>query len=217
MYIRVISVIRGKKIMEHIIHLSKDKKFKKILELQQPCLLVKRKNVHIHLCNSIMSQQLSTKVADVFQKRFINLYSTKNPTAQEIAATPFDTLRSIGLSNAKANYVINVYKFFIEEKITDAKLHKMTNEELIKYLTQIKGVGQWTVEMVLMFTLGREDVFALHDLGIQQAICKLYNIDATDKKAMKEKMLLVSKKWSPYRTYACRYLWGWKDSTPSAP
>ena len=199
--------------MQHIAHLSKDKKFKKIIELQEPYVLIKRKNVHLHLCTSIMSQQLSTKVADVFHKRFLNLYDTKNPTAAQIAETPFETLRSIGLSNAKANYVLYVCKFFIDEKITDAKLHKMSNEELIKYLTQIKGVGQWTVEMVLMFTLGREDVFALDDLGIQQAICKLYKIDATDKKAMKEKMLAVSKKWSPYRTYACRYLWGWKDNT----
>jgi DNA-3-methyladenine glycosylase II len=203
--------------MEHIAHLAKDKKFKKILDLQEPFVLAKRKNVHLHLCNSIMSQQLSTKVADVFQKRFIDLYKTKSPTAAEIAATPFETLRGIGLSNAKANYVLNVCNFFIEEKITDAMLHKMSNEELIKYLTQIKGIGQWTVEMVLMFTLGREDVFALDDLGIQQAICKLYKVDATDKKAMKEKMLIISKKWSPYRTYACRYLWGWKDNAPSAP
>ncbi len=180
-------------------------------------MLAKRKNVYLHLCTSIMSQQLSTKVADVFHKRFLNLYNTKNPTAAQIAATPFETLRGIGLSNAKANYVINVCNFFIEEKITDAGLHKMSNEEVIKYLTQIKGVGQWTVEMVLMFTLGREDVFALDDLGIQQAICKLYKIDAADKKVMKEKMLSVSKKWSPYRTYACRYLWGWKDNPPATP
>ncbi len=203
--------------MPHIAHLSKDKKFKKILEFQEPFILAKRKNVHLHLCNSIMSQQLSTKVADVFHRRFLALYNGKNPTAAQIAATPFETLRGIGLSNAKANYVLNVCNFFIEEKITDAMLHKMSNEELIKYLTQIKGIGQWTVEMVLMFTLGREDVFALDDLGIQQAICKLYKIDAADKKAMKEKMLSISKKWSPYRTYACRYLWGWKDNTPKTP
>jgi len=203
--------------MQHITHLTKDKKFKKIIELQEPYVLSKRKNVYLHLCNSIMSQQLSTKVADVFQQRFINLYKTKNPTATEIAATPFETLRGIGLSNAKANYVINVCNFFINEKITDAQLYKMSNEDLIKYLTQIKGVGQWTVEMILMFTLGREDVFAVDDLGIQQAICKLYKIDATNKKAMKERMLHVSKKWSPYRTYACRYLWGWKDNTTPPP
>ena len=203
--------------MEHITHLHKDKKLKKIIELQEPYALVKRKNVYLHLCTSIMSQQLSTKVADVFHKRFLDLYKTKTPTAEQIAATPFETLRSIGLSNAKANYVLNVCNFFIAEKITDARLYKMSNEELIKYLTQIKGVGQWTVEMILMFTLGREDVFPIDDLGIQKEICKLYKIDAADKKLMKEKMLVAAKKWSPYRTYACRYLWGWKDNAPATP
>jgi len=201
--------------MPHIAHLNKDKKLQKILPSETTFTLAKKKHIHLHLCNSIMSQQLSTKVADVFQKRFLNLYGGKTPTADQIAATSFETLRAIGLSNAKANYVLNVCNFFITEKITDTHLHKMSNEELIKYLTQIKGVGQWTVEMILMFTLGREDVFAVDDLGIQQAMCKLYKIDATDKKAMKEKMLLISKKWSPYRTYACRYLWGWKDDNPN--
>ena len=200
--------------MEHITHLCKDKKLKKIIELQKPYVLTKKKNAYLHLCYSIMSQQLSTKVADVFHRRFLELYKGKEPTAQQIADTPFETLRSIGLSNAKANYVLNVCRFFMEEKITDTKLDKMSNEELITYLTRIKGVGQWTVEMILMFTLGREDVFALDDLGIQQAVCKLYKIDAEDKKAMKEKMLIISKKWSPFRTYACRYLWGWKDNVP---
>ena len=203
--------------MQHIDHLTKDKKLKKIIELQEPFVLGKRGNVHLHLCYSIMSQQLSTKVADVFHRRFLDLYAGKEPTAQQISVTAFETLRGIGLSNAKANYVLNVSNFFIDEKITDDGLHKMSNEEVIKYLTQIKGVGQWTVEMILMFTLGREDVFAVDDLGIQQAICKLYKIDAADKKAMKEKMLSVSKKWSPYRTYACRYLWGWKDNVPDTP
>ncbi len=200
--------------MEHIIHLTKDKKFKTIIELQEPYVLQQRKNVYLHLCYSIMSQQLSTKVADVFHQRFINLYGGKEPTAAQIAGTPFETLRGIGLSNAKARYVHNVSNFFIEEKITDDRLYEMSNEELIKYLTQIKGVGQWTVEMILMFTLGREDIFAVDDLGIQQAICRLYKVDPSNKKAMKEKMLGISKKWKPYRTYACRYLWGWKDNSP---
>lgn len=202
--------------MNHVLHLSRDKKLKRILELQEPFVLAKRKNIYLHLCNSIMSQQLSTRVAQVFHKRFLDLYNGKNPTAAQIAATPFETLRGIGLSNAKANYVLNVSNFFINESVTDAALYKMSNEELIEILTKIKGVGQWTVEMILMFTLGREDVFAVDDLGIQQAMCKLYKIDDSDKKAMKEKMLAVSKKWSPYRTYACRYLWGWKDNEPKS-
>lgn len=200
--------------MEHLLHLTKDKNLKKIIALQEPYVLVSRTNVYLHLCSSIMSQQLSTKVAAVIYNRFLNLYKNKKPGLQQIIDTPVESLRSIGLSNAKARYIQNVCRFFLAEKITDATLHKMSNEELIKYLSQIKGVGQWTVEMILMFTLGREDVFALDDLCIQQSITKLYQLDATDKKTLKEKMLKLSAKWSRYRTYACRYLWGWKDNEP---
>jgi len=200
--------------MEHIIHLGKDKKLKKIISMQQPYVLIKQKNIYLHLCSSIMSQQLNIKVAAVIFERFLNLYKNIKPSLRQIADTSFETLRCIGLSNAKTRYVQNVCNFFLREKITDATLHKMSNEELIKYLSQIKGVGQWTVEMILMFTLGREDVFALDDLGIQQSIAKLYGLDATDKKLLKEKMVQLSAKWSPYGTYACRYLWGWKDNVP---
>lgn len=199
------------KFMEHLALLNKDEKLRSIINLQVPCILVARKNVYLHLCSSIMSQQLNVKVAAVIYERFLNLYKNKKPSLKQIIETPFETLRSIGLSNAKAQYVQNVCNFFLTEKITDAKLQKMSNDELIKYLSQIKGVGQWTVEMILMFTLGREDVFAIDDLGIQQSVAKLYQLDATDKKALKIKMLELSANWSPYRTYACRYLWGWKD------
>jgi DNA-3-methyladenine glycosylase II len=199
--------------MPHIIHLSKDKKLAKIIALQQKYELQKRNHVHLHLCSSIMSQQLSTKVAAVIYARFLALFKKQHPSPKDIVGIPFDELRAIGLSNAKTSYVLNVCNFFIDNKITDARLHKMDNEELIGLLVQIKGVGRWTVEMILMFTLGREDVFAVDDLGIQQAMTKLYKLDATDKKGMKQKMLLLSDKWKPYRTYACRYLWGWKDGT----
>lgn len=200
--------------MEHRIHLAKDKNFKKILDQQAPYQLEKRKGVYLHLCGSIMSQQLSTKVAAVIFERFLNLYKNKKPAPQQIIETPIETLRGIGLSYAKANYIQNVCRFFLDEKITDAKLDKLSNEALIKYLSQIKGVGPWTVEMILMFTLGREDVFAVDDLGIQQSIQKLYQLENLDKKALKEKMLQISENWKPYRTYACRYLWGWKDDVP---
>jgi DNA-3-methyladenine glycosylase II len=193
--------------MAHNLHLAKDKKLKKLLDNLSEVELKKRKHIYLQLCNSIMSQQLSIKVAAVFQQRFLNLYNGKNPSPKQVLDTPIDTLRSIGLSNAKANYVHNVCSFFIAEKITDAMLHKMSNAEIIKLLTQIKGIGSWTVEMILMFSMAREDVFAVDDLAIQQTMCKLYAIDATDKKAMKAKMVSISNKWIPYRTYACRYLW----------
>ena len=86
----------------------------------------------------------------------------------------------------------------------------MNNEEVIEYLIVIKGVGRWTVEMLLMFALGREDVFAVDDLGIQNAMIKLYKLDNKNKKQFKEELLKRSSKWSPYRTYACLHLWRWK-------
>jgi len=200
--------------MNHIVHLSKDKRLKKLIESQPPFVLEKRNKVYLRLCSSILSQQLSTTVAKVLYKRFLDLFDGKEPTPKQILETPSETFRSIGFSNAKASYVHNVCRFFIENKITDSELHQMSNEEVIELLTQIKGVGKWTAEMDLMFTLGREDVFALDDLGLKQGVIKLYNLKETDKKALLKKIEKISFKWSPYRTYACRYLWSWKDNAP---
>ncbi|MFY7965144.1 MAG: DNA-3-methyladenine glycosylase family protein [Chitinophagaceae bacterium] len=193
-------------------HLSLDKKLAKILVTEHHKLEM-RKNIPLRLIASIMGQQLSTKVAQVIYHRFLDLYNKKEPKPQQIIDTPNETLRAIGLSNAKVQYVKNVALFCIEHKITDNKIAILRNEEIIDLFTQIKGVGKWTVEMLLMFSLGREDVFAVDDLGIQQAMIKLYKLETLDKKQLKEKMLLVSKKWIPYRTYACLHLWSWKDNT----
>jgi DNA-3-methyladenine glycosylase II len=198
--------------MQHLEHLSKDKRLKKLIEEVEPYALEKRKNVCLRLCASIMSQQLSTKVAEVIYKRFLALYDGKEPTPQQILDTPATVLRSIGLSNAKVSYVHNVARFAVEQGMDDKKLAKMSNDEVIEYLTSIKGVGRWTVEMLLMFTLGREDVFAADDLGIQQSMIKLYKLKHENKRELREAMLRISGKWSPYRTYACFYLWRWKDS-----
>lgn len=200
--------------MHYFEHLSKDKKLKKLLATAEPHRLIKRKNICTYLCASIMSQQLSTKVADIIYKRFIDLYDGKEPTPQQILKTPFEKLRGIGLSNAKVNYVQNVARFEIEFGMDAKKLQKMTNEEVVEYLIVIKGVGKWTIEMLLMFALGREDVFAVDDLGIQNAMIDLYKLDSSDKKQLREDMLRFSKKWSPYRTYACVHLWRWKDNAP---
>lgn len=196
-------------------HLSKDKRLKKLLEKHEGFMLKKRRNICIYLCASIMSQQLSTKVADVIYQRFLNLYGGKEPTAEQILGTPLPTLRSIGLSNAKTNYVHNVARFSLEQGMDHKKLNKMDNDEVIGYLTQIKGVGRWTVEMLLMFALGREDVFAIDDLGIQNAMIGLYKLERADKKKFKTDLLRISEKWSPYRTYACIHLWHWKDNSPA--
>jgi DNA-3-methyladenine glycosylase II len=199
--------------MEYVAHLKKDKKLARTIggDLHE---LKLHPNIPVRIMASIISQQLSTKVAKVIFNRFLNLYKGKEPRPQQVLDTPDETLRGIGLSNAKVSYVKNVAQFCIDHKITDKKLLAMENEAIIELLVQIKGIGRWSVEMLLMFTLGREDVFAVDDLGIQQAMIRLYNLDPEDKKGMKEKMIKLSQKWSPYRTYACLHLWRWKDNVP---
>jgi DNA-3-methyladenine glycosylase II len=197
--------------MEYQQHLSKDKKLAKLINGHESFELKFQKNICLRLCASIMSQQLSTKVAAVILKRFLELFDGKEPTPQQIIDTPFEKLRGIGLSNAKAQYVLNVARFAIDHQLDDKKLKKLKDEEIITLLTEIKGVGKWTVEMLLMFTLGRQDVFSVDDYGIQVAMKNIYKLDDSNKKAFKENMLKISAKWSPYRTYACLHLWRWKD------
>ncbi|MBU6262543.1 MAG: DNA-3-methyladenine glycosylase 2 family protein [Bacteroidetes bacterium] len=192
-------------------HLSKDKVLAAILKKDTHSLLL-QKNIPIKLMGSIISQQLSTKVAAIIYERFLALFPAKKPTIQKVLDTPEDTLRAIGISYAKINYIYAVASFCLEHKITDKKLQKLSNEEIIELLTQIKGVGKWTVEMLLMFSLGREDVFAVDDLGIQQAMTKLYDLDPANKKQFKLDMLAIAEAWSPFRTYACLHLWRWKDA-----
>jgi DNA-3-methyladenine glycosylase II len=198
--------------MEYLNHLAKDRRLKRLIDKQAKPLTIKRqKDMVFYLCASIMSQQLSTKVAQTIRLRFLDLFGGEAPTPQQILETPPANLRAIGLSNAKVNYVLNVARFAVESGLDHRKLGKMDNEAVIAYLTQIKGVGRWTAEMLLMFGLGREDVFAIDDWGIQNAMIAVYKLNREDKKAFREKMLRISAKWSPYRTYACMYLWRYKD------
>ena len=200
--------------MDYIAHLSKDRKLAKFIAQHEPFILQSHKNICLRLCASIMSQQLSTKVAQVLYRRFLELYGGNEPTPEQIVVTPFEKLRAIGMSNAKTQYVLNVAQFAIDHKLDDRKLKKMSDEEIIELLTQIKGVGRWTVEMLLMFTLGRGDIFSIDDYGIQTAMKKIYKLDDSNKKDFKQKLLRISGKWSPYRTYACLHLWHWKDNAP---
>ncbi len=186
---------------------------KRLIDAGPAVRLKKNKQVYLHLCGSIMSQQLSVKVADILWKRFLALYDAV-PTPQVIAETPPAILRAIGLSNAKVSYILNVASFALEQGMEWKQLQKMTNDDISRHLVRIKGVGQWTTEMILMFALGREDVFAVDDLGIQTAMQAIYKLDKTDKKKFRADLLRISARWSPYRTYACLYLWQWKDNSP---
>jgi DNA-3-methyladenine glycosylase II len=192
-------------------HLQKDERLAPILKGETHVLAL-QKNTPIRLMASIISQQLSTKVAAIIYERFLSLYPAKKPTIQKVLDTPEETLRAIGISYAKIKYIYAVANFCFEHKINDKKLAQLSDEAIIDLLVQINGVGKWTVQMLLMFSLGRENVFAVDDLGIQQAMTKCYNLDPSNKKELKAKMLSISEAWSPYKTYACLHLWRWKDA-----
>jgi DNA-3-methyladenine glycosylase II len=196
--------------MEYQEHLRKDKKFAPLLEDANHSIK-KRKNTPVRLMASIISQQLSTKVAAIIFSRFLDLFDGKEPSCAQVLECTNDELRSIGLSQSKVNYIQNVAQFFLEHNLTDKQLYAMEPDAIIEMLTQIKGVGKWTVQMLMLFSLGQEDVFAVDDLGIQQAMIRLYKIKCETKKELHAKMLTISSKWTPYRSYACLHLWQWKD------
>jgi DNA-3-methyladenine glycosylase II len=196
--------------MEYKQHLKKDKKLAPVL-VEADHVIKKRKNTPVRLMASIISQQLSTKVAAIIFARFLALFDGKEPSCDQVLACSNESLRSIGLSQYKVHYIQNVAEFFLTHKITDKQLYAMEPEAIIELLTQIKGVGKWTVEMLMLFSLGQEDVFAVDDLGIQQAMIRLYGIESSTKKELHTKMVAISSKWTPFRSYACLHLWQWKD------
>jgi DNA-3-methyladenine glycosylase II len=163
-------------------------------------------DIYLSLMHSIVSQQLSTKVADIIWHRFLDLFPNREPNANTVLSRDFATLRGIGLSGSKTNYIQNVAQFALENDMSWDMLIKMSDEEIIAYLTSIKGVGKWTVQMILMFPMDRPNVFPVDDLGIQTKMKHWYGIES-EKKALSLDMEKIAEMWSPYRTLACKYLW----------
>jgi DNA-3-methyladenine glycosylase II len=197
---------------EIVSHLSKDTQLKELVDVLEFPLVQTHTdgNTYLSLLRAIISQQLSTKVAKTIYERFL-VFFDNNPTPQQVIEASLEELRSVGLSKQKAGYIQNIALFSIEKGMGYERLSKMIDTEIINYLTEIKGVGKWTVEMLLMSNLGRLDVFPEDDLGIQQAMMALYKIDNSNKKTMKQEMTRIASAWQPYRSVACRYLWRWKD------
>ena len=191
-------------------HLIKDQFLKPIVESVELPPLVQSENVFKELIESIISQQLSTKVAAVITNRFHTLMGSDNPNPDLVMSFDHDTRRSVGLSNQKAQYIHNIAVFWKENQLEKQDWNAMENDEIIKQLTQIKGVGTWTVQMILMFALCREDIFPYEDLGIKQGMMQVYNLNSTGKTLIAE-MHEIAEQWRPYRSIACRYIWRAKD------
>ena len=192
-------------------HLKKDALMKEVLKATPALTFSPNKNLYQSLIRAIVSQQLSVKAAATIYQRFLNLFPGNDPAAEIVLRLDDEQLRNCGLSYQKAGYLKNIAQFSITNGLDYRKLYRKSDEDLIAHLTQIKGVGKWTVEMILMFSLNRPDVFPVDDLGIQNAMKKLYNLDGKGKK-LHQQMTDIAKHWQPYRTIACRHLWRWKDN-----
>lgn len=187
-------------------HLSKDKKFKPYIEKIELPPRNPSSDIYSGLISSIISQQLSVKAAAAIHSRFIGLFQSKYLHAEELLNLTDIEMRSVGLSGQKTKYVRNVALFFQENRLFDKDWCALPDNEIISILTEIKGVGKWTVQMILMFVLKRPDIFPILDLGIQHGMIEIYNLKQ-EKKELHLKMEKLSKKWQPHRTVACLYLW----------
>ena len=175
----------------------------------QPLNIPGSGNVFNELVKNILYQQISYLAADTIFERLIQLLTTEQYTPDDILNFDFDTLKSVGLSKQKTQYIINISRFFKEKELYNFNWERLDDDSIIKLLSEIKGVGIWTVKMILIFELHREDVFPFEDLAIKQVTAELFGLDLKDKDINK-KMKKLSEDWRPYRTLVTLYFWAYK-------
>ena len=190
---------------------EKDKKLLPLITLlPYPVNHRSSKDVYGALLYSIVSQQLSVKAVETIHERLLNLFDNNDPKPEALLKMSFVNLQSAGLSKQKVSYVQAIAQIAYEGGLIYEKLSKKSDEELIKHLTKIHGVGQWTVEMLLMFVFNRKNIFPVADVGIQNTMRKLYGLEE-EGRDFKKKLILIAEQWQPYRTVVTRYLWAWKS------
>ncbi len=162
------------------------------------------KNYFQVLCRAIIAQQISTKAADSIYKRFCVLLNGNLPTPGRVMSLSVESLRGIGFSRQKTAYVRDLAQKFVDKTIRPHKLPFMSNEEIIEVLTSVHGIGRWTAEMFLIFSLNRLDVLPVGDLGLRTAIKNIYNMRSLP---TAKKIRLLGKKWRPCETVATWYAW----------
>ena len=173
-----------------------------------PCLLKPEGGSFAILARSILSQQISVAAARTIRTRLQALMPNRRLTANAVLDLTEDELAAVGVSNQKRRYLLDLASKVAEGEVSFRRIAKMPDEDVIECLIQVKGIGRWTAQMFLMFGLGRPDVFAPDDLGIRNAMIKIYGLDSHDKAPMEA----IASNWSPYRSVASWYLWRSLDS-----
>ena len=163
------------------------------------------------LVRAIVGQQLSTKAAVAIYGRLAALYGERTPTPRELVETDPETLRGVGLSRAKVTFLRDLAEHVEDGSLDLEHLSELPDEEVTAQLTQVKGLGPWTVDMFLIFHLGRPDVLPVGDLGIRKAVRVEYELEALPDPATIAK---IAEPWRPWRTLASLYLWRSLDTSP---
>ena len=188
---------------------NKDKVLKKLIQTYRNEYLNLNSNYFHSLINSIIGQQISVSAADSMKTKFFKL--KRNITPQTVSKLRSADLRKCGLSRQKILYIRNIAKFFLQKKNFIKNINKSSEEEIYNNLIEIKGVGNWTIHMFLMFSYGSSNIFPTGDLGFLKAISKLYKVQLP---ISERKLKLLYKKWSPYSSQATWYLWRSLDPIP---
>ena len=188
---------------------NKDKVLKKLIQTYRNEYLNLNSNYFHSLINSIIGQQISVSAADSMKTKFFKL--KRNITPQTVSKLSTIDLRKCGLSRQKISYIRNISNFFLQNKKFIKNINKSSEEEIYNNLIEIKGVGNWTIHMFLMFSYGSSNIFPTGDLGFLKAISKLYKVQLP---ISERKLKLLYKKWSPYSSQATWYLWRSLDPIP---
>ena len=188
---------------------NKDKVLKKLIKNYKNEYLNLNSNYFHSLINSIIGQQISVSAADSMKTKFFKL--KRNITPLTVSKLRTTDLRKCGLSRQKILYIRNISKFFLQNKKFIKNINKSSEEEIYNNLIEIKGVGNWTIHMFLMFSYGSSNIFPTGDLGFLKAISKLYKVQLP---ISERKLKLLYKKWSPYSSQATWYLWRSLDPIP---
>ena len=173
-----------------------------------PIKLKRNRNYFIVLCNAIIGQQISVAAADAITIRFNKLFNGHSPTPQGVIKLPDIDLRKAGLSKQKVAYLKDLSFHFYEKILRPHRLHHMGNDEVICQLTRVHGIGRWTAEMFLIFSLNRPDVLPVGDLGLQLALKKLYRMRQLP---TVKRMRTIGRKWNPLETVGTWYAWRAQD------
>ena len=186
-----------------------------LIERYGLCSIRPHTDYYRELVESIIGQQLSVKAAASINRRFLELFENSFPKPSAILGKPVEELRTAGLSNAKARYVQDLARHVIDGKVEFERFNALSNDQIISELVAVKGIGEWTAHMFLMFCMGRLDILPVGDLGIRSGIIKLYGLKSLPTPD-EIREISVKFSWHPYESIASWYVWQSLDNKPGA-